>query len=132
MYPKSYFHFCTIISSYNSNITHILPRGLKTKQQPQLYNKGLLGIISDLHQTDIFNRLISCIHPTQMVLHLFHNATNDTALSSQPNQRISETLRPACGCSLTGGRARTRGTSTSVFSEAAEEACSQFSLVAGE
>lgn len=61
-----------------------------------------------------------------------HNTTYEAAFSSKPNQRISETLKPVRGCSLTGGRARKRGTSTSVFSEVAEEACSQFSSVAGE
>lgn len=52
-----YAHFCAVVPSYDSNLTHILPCGVKTKQQLELENKGLLGIISDLHRNP-------CIHPT--------------------------------------------------------------------
>lgn len=60
---------------------------------------------------------------------LVAGATNETVLSSQPNQRISGV---ACRCRLSGGCARTTGTSTSGFSGAAAAACSRFSSAAAE
>lgn len=133
MYPNhhhqkslSIFIFCTVVPSNDNNLTSILPSGLKTKQlKPD--NKGLLeGIETFIHWKSgpVFVLYCGVSTMPQMQLHFYHTLIRE--LGKLQGLCVGVARMGVCVC------APTRGTWTSAFSEAVEEACSQFSLAAGE
>lgn len=105
------FFFC----SHNKTSQTYRPPQLRHKHNSSNLRTKDCSELSDLHQNFCIPRRRPCI-----------------CVKARFHRRQIRELRKVCGRRLSGACARTRGTLTSAFLEAAAEACSRFSQVAEE